>query len=258
MQHWPAQTAFILLLLLPSALPSTAAEAVSSQTEQYFDLPLTGSIDLENTDGVIDVVGWYQPRVRVASVRKAYTVARLEQIEIETKLSPNSLSIRTIIPATGGIFADRSGTVGFTLTVPESARLHLKLLNGEVTLQGLRGANAKVELKNGRMTARNCFARIDAQTENGLMELFFNWWENLPASCHYVLGQGKIVAWLPANARFQVAAQTGDGWIQNAFGLRNGVTKDRGQMLQGTTGPNPGISLGMSARHGNIRIDSVR
>lgn len=256
--HRFIQVASILLALVTSSRPSPGAESISDRREQFFDLPLTGAINVENIDGTIDVVGWYKPRVRLVFVRRAYTAERLEQIRVETVSLPDSLSIRTVTPPVKGLFADRSGTVGYTITVPEPSRLTLKLANGEVSLQGLRGARARVELTNGRMTAINCFAEIEARTTNGLMEIFFDWWENLPASFNYVLGQGRMTAQLPATARFQIAARTNEGRIRNFFGLPAPSDQNRGQTLTAGNGSNPIVSLGMNADHGNISIETTR
>src|SRR5262249_5439462 len=156
---------------------------------------------------------------------------------------PDSLTIRTIIPPIKGIFADRSGTVGYTITVPEPSRLTLKLANGEVSLQGLRGAQARVELTNGRMTALNCFAEIEAHVTNGLMEISFDWWENLPLNFKYVLGQGRMTAQLPSTARFQIAARTNEGRIRNSFGFPALSKQNRGQTLTAGNGSSPPASL---------------
>lgn len=258
MPRWFTQVAFILLVLVTSIRPSSVAEPISDRREQFFDLPLTGAINVENIDGTIDVVGWYKPCVRLVLVRRAYTAQRLEQIRVETKSLPDSLSIRTVIPTIKGLFADRSGTIGYTLTVPEPSRLTLKLANGDVSLQGLRGARAKVEVTNGRTTAINCFAEVEAHTTNGLMEIFFDWWENLPASFNYVLGQGRMIAQLPATARFQLAARTKEGRIGNSFGFPAPVDQNRGQTLTAGNGSNSIASLSMSADHGNISIETTR
>ena len=258
MQRWVAQVALILSALLGSTLSSFGAEPVSEQSEQFFDLPLTGAVKLENTDGTIYVVGWYVPRVRVAAVRKAYTAERLRQIRVETTSHSDSLVIRTIIPQIRGLFADRSGTVGYTVTVPETAQLALTLANGEVNLQGLRGGTAKVELTNGRISAIDCFARIEARATTGMMEILFNWWENLPASFNYVLQQGTIMARLPGAARFRIDAQTSEGWIHHAFELPAANKKGGGQSLNAVNGPNPIVSLGLRASDGNISIDLIR
>ncbi len=229
------------LFALAFVLASPAAQAedpLHEQTEQFFPLPLDGAITLENTDGSIHVFGWYEPRVRLAVLRNAYTASRLQQIRAETKLAPNSLAVRSVIPPVHGIFADRSGTIDYTLNVPETAHLKLKLTTGEVTLQGLRGGSASIELTNGRITALNCFARVDASSRNGVMEVFFDWWENLPATFDYALQHGRIGAIAPGDGA--IPRRGGDAerpdrerlWIQKSLEPRSwpGIERsDRGR-----------------------------
>jgi len=145
----------------------------------------------------------------------------------------------------------------YTINAPETSHLNLRLTNGEISLQGLRGGTAKVELANGRLTVVNCFATIEARSANGVMECFFDWWENLPGSINFALRDGRIGARLPADARFRVNAQTGTGRIGNGFGF---TPSDRGpgQSLAGGTAPQPLVSLGMHAGKGNITIDAIR
>ena len=258
MQGLRVRIAFTFVVLLRLNLGSFGAEPIADRSEQFFDLPLTGEIKVENTDGTIDVIGWYKPRVRLVTVRRAYTAERLQQIKVETASSSDSLSIRTIIPTVKGLFADRSGTVGYIITVPEPSRLALKQANGEVNLQGLRDARATVELTNGRITALNCYAEIEARSATGLMEIFFDWWENLPLNFNYLLGRGRMIAKLPASAAFRVSARTGDGRIHNSFGLPAPLEQNHGQTLSAVNGSDPVASLGMSVDHGNISIEATR
>ncbi len=241
-----------------AAVCARADDPLREQTEQFFPLQLNGAISLENTDGSIHVFGWYEPRVRLAALRNAYTAPRLRQIRVETRAQPASLAIRTVIPAAHGFFADRSGTVDYTLNVPETAHLTLKLGNGEVTLQGLRGGSATIELRNGRVTASNCFARVAAHSRNGVMEVFYEWWENLPAAFDYTIEHGRIGALLPTGAQFRVNAATANGRIGNGFGFKNPPGGEAGQKLEAATTPNPPVSLRLRTGGGNISIDRWR
>jgi hypothetical protein len=249
----------MLLFLLPlSNQVCLAAEPVSEQSEQFFDLPLNGTINLENTDGTINVVGWYVPRVRLAAVRKAYTPERLQQIRVETTSQADSLLVRTVIPQISGLFADRSGTVDYTVTAPETSHLVLKLTNGEITLQGLRAGAARLELINGRITAIDCFAQVEARATNGVIEVVFEWWENHPANFNLFLRQGPIMARVPADSPLRVEAQTNHGWIHNSLGLAQATNQRHGQSLKAAKGPGSLLSLGLRTGKGNISLDAVR
>lgn len=242
-------TALLLSGCGQSSLPLAAA------SESYFPLPLKGEISIANTDGSIHVFGWYEPRVRLSILRRAYTAPRLRQIRVQTNAQPKTLEIRTLIPRANGLFADRSGTVDYTVNVPEPARLKLTQANGEVTLQGLRGAHVDISLTNGRITALDCFAHVKARSVHGVMEVFYDWWENLPAAFDYRLQQGRIGVILPPAAQFRVDAATANGRIGNGFGFKTHEATGPGQSLQAATGAATPLSLFLRSGGGNISID---
>ncbi len=234
-----------------------ADDPLRKETEQFFPLTRDGAITLENGGGSFHIFGWYEPRVRLVALRSAYTAARLEQIRVETKAEPAALDVRTIIPEVSGLFADRSGTVDYTINVPENAHLKLKLGTGEISLQGLRGGRAEIELTNGRVFVVNCFAQVRARSVNGAMDLFFDWWENAPATFDFALQHGRIGARLPANAQFHVDAQTAHGRIGNGFNLMP-KTSGAGQTLEGANAPAAPFAFHFRTGAGNISIDTFR
>jgi putative adhesin len=256
----PRANCLLAIILLGQALVASGLRAeppLQAQTEDFYPLPLDGAITLENSGGSFHVFSWYEPRVRLVAVRNAYTKRRLEQIRVEKKLGPRSLAVATVIPPVSGFFADRSGTVDYTITVPETAHLKLKLGAGEITLEGLRGGRAEIELTNGRVVARNCFANVRAHSTNGVLEVIYEWWENLPAAFDFAVRHGRIGAQLPFDARFQVDAQTANGRIGNGFSLQP-TTHEPGQSLQGRTAPQAPVSMKLRTGAGNISIDSWR
>lgn len=248
---------FVIALVLIALFigRAQAADPLEKETVESFSLPLDGTITIDHTDGSIHIFGWYQPQVRLATLRKAYTEARLEQIQVETRAQPKSLDVQTIIPKAAGLFADRSGTIDYTVTVPETARLNLKLNTGEISLQGLRGGMATVELVNGRLMALNCYANVRAHSVNGVLEVFYEWWEKLPATFDYRLDHGRIGARLPPMARFRVDAATASGGIGNDFELKNFPAPDPGEALKARNAPSPPVSFFFRTGGGNISLD---
>ncbi len=258
---WPTVRALpIFLLLLILAAPFSALGAavpLLQRTEEFFPLPLDGSIQLENSGGSFHIFGWYEPRVRLVAIRKAYTAARLAQIRVEKVLQPNALTVRTAIPEVSGLFADRSGTVEYVLNVPEQSHLRVQLGTGEISLQGLRGGTAEIELTNGRVVALDCFASVKAHSVNGVLEVFYEWWENLPASFDFSLRHGRIGARLPFNAQFKVEAKAANGSIGNGFNFE-AHDAGAGQTLRAATSPQAPVTLHFWTGGGNISIDSWR
>lgn len=238
--------------------PAHAEGPLQFATEQFFPFQSGGAVAIENTDGAIDIYSWREPRVRLAVLREAYTEPRLHQIEVATESRAQSLAIRTIVPPVHGLFADRSGTVEYTVAVPQTTRLNLSLNNGAITLHDLRGGTAQVALENGRVTASNCYARVQAHSRTGVLELFLPWWENLPAAFDYQISQGRIVVRLAGNARFRVDAQTRDGQIYNEFGLGAARRAGGGETLRRASAPAPPLSLRLRTGGGNIKIDKFR
>ena len=188
MRGFVSITGFLVCLLTASARSRCANDPLQESTEAFFPFARDGTLTVENTDGSIHIYGWNEPRVRLVALRKAYTASRLHEIRVETNAQPASIAVRTRIPVASGFFADRSGTVDYTIVVPETARLEkLSLVNGEIAIQGLRGGNANAEIVNGKITALNCFAHVRGRAVNGAMEAFFDWWEDLPARFDYVI-----------------------------------------------------------------------
>lgn len=253
-------TAFTICLcyLFASSAIVRAEAPLLAQTEQLFPLPLDGTISLENSDGSIHIYGWYEPRVRLVALRKAYTQSRLRQIRVQARAGPATLNVQTVIPEADSLFTDRSGTVDYSLNVPEPANLKLKLANGEITLQGLRGAKVDLELINGRIIALNCYAQVRARAKNGVLEAFFEWWESLPANFDYFLQHGRIGVRLPAEARFRVDAETDDGRIHQGFRFPKARDAGAGQVLKASTRPAPTLSLNLRTDSGNIGLEVIR
>ena len=240
----------------PFALPN---EPLQQSTEAFFSFARDGALTVENTDGSIHIYGWNEPRVKLVALRKAYTTPRLHDIRVETNAQPASIAVRTRIPAASGFFVDRSGTVDYTIVVPETARLEkLSLVNGEVVIEGLRGGNANAEVANGKITALNCFAHVRARAVNGAMEALFGWCEELRAQFDYSIGHGTIRAKLPRQTRFSVDAQTAGGNITDQFGLREERRGAAGKALRAATETDAPMSLLLRSGAGNISIDMTR
>jgi hypothetical protein len=238
------------------AAGARAEEPLHATSEQFFPLPLDGAVNVENLDGSIHIFGWYESRVRVAVVRNAYTAARLQQLRNEINASAGAVAIHSVVPPARGIFADRSGTLDYTVNVPETAQLTLRLRSGEISLQGLRGAYARIDIGNGRVFVRNCFARVEAHAVQGAIDVFYEWWENIPALLDLRLEHGRIGAVLPVIAKIKIDATTADGQVSNGFGLKAQDARKNGQTLRGANASDASASLQLRTGGGNISIDS--
>ena len=250
--------ASLLIVVVGVAASARADEPLEKQTEQFLALRPGAAVTVVNVDGAIEVFAWREPRLRLATRRRAYTAQRLQQLGLTTETQADGVIIRTVMPAVRGLFADRSGTIDYTVTLPEMTPLRLKLKTGEIILHDLRGGSAQIELGNGRITAWNCFARVEAHARTGTLQAFFPRWENLAAAFDYHVGYGRVDVRLAPAARFRIEAETADGGIHDEFGLAVVHETERGQSLHGATAPDPPLSLGLHISLGNISIDKTR
>ncbi|HEY1770716.1 MAG TPA: YajQ family cyclic di-GMP-binding protein [Chthoniobacterales bacterium] len=250
--------ALIFLLVFPGLTISSsgAVTALKKETAEFFPMTRDGTITIANTDGAIHIFGWNETRVRVATLRQAYSQARLAQLRVETRANTNALTAHTIIPPAHGFFADKSGTIEYTINVPETAHLILKETNGEISIDGLRGGDAEIDLVNGRVTARNCIGRVRARAKTGALEVISQWWENFPASFDYAIDYGTIRALLAPGSQFQIDALTTHGGIDDdAFKLQGMKDSDDGQSIVAATAPGAPVRLRFRDRGGNISLD---
>jgi hypothetical protein len=147
--------------------------------EQFYAIEPTADVSIKNGDGVVRVYGSSANDMRVKAIKRAYTPKRLKQIVVDVSVRPGSVSIETSFPPKPiwGLL-DRSGTVEYTIVVPQTANIsQLESANGEVLVEGMRGQSLHAQLGSGRMLARNCFSNAVFSLGRGTLTLTYEWWE---------------------------------------------------------------------------------
>ncbi len=247
-------------LFLAGSLLTACGPAVDSTLEQTIEqtyaLDPTADISITNQAGSIRIYGSDVAEIKLQAVKKAYTTERLNGIAVNVTAKPNSISIETKFPLkrTWG-FSDRSGTVDYVLVVPQTARVpRLELENGEVLIEGMRGAKVNVQLGTGRLFAHNCFANLDLAVNTGNVALIYDWWENSKFSVKANIADGNGLAFIPSDASFHLVAEAPNGKIDNDFTekeQRNGDALPKIDMLVGGGGE---VGIEIRATDGNIKI----
>jgi hypothetical protein len=187
--------------------------------EQFYTIEPTANVSIKTGDGVVRVYGSAANDVRVQAIKRAYTRERLKQIAVDVSVQPGSLSIETDFPPkpTWGLF-DRSGTVEYTIVVPQTADISpLKLGNGALLVEGMRGRTLHAQLKRGRMLARNCFSNAIFSLGRGPLTLAYDWWEPGKFSIQANVANGNALAFFPGAAAFHLIAEAPRGRIANDF-----------------------------------------
>ena len=138
-------------------------------SEKVYTVEPGANISIHNHDGAVLVYGSNVNEVRVRSLKRAYSHARLNQIVIDVSAKPGAVSITAKVPPQPKwAFSDHSGTVDCTIVVPATASISALDLNaGEVLLDSMRGPEVRARLNDGRIFARNCFTNLDLTVNRG-------------------------------------------------------------------------------------------
>ena len=245
-----------LVALLLMACGSGVDRTLEQIVEQTYALDPTADIRISNQDGSIRIYGWSHAEMKLQAVKKAYTAERLNGIAINVTAQPNSVSIETKYPPKNAWgFSDRSGTVDYVLVVPQTAQIsQLELENGEILVEGMRGAKVKAQLGSGRLFAHNSFGNLDLAVTTGNLALVYEWWEHAKFSVKGSIADGNGFAFIPSEASFHLVAETPNGKIDNDFTekeQRSGEPPTKIDMLVGGGGE-AGIEI--RATDGNIKI----
>ncbi len=209
-----------VLLLLSFAGCGSESDPVLEETfERFYAIQPNTDVRIQNHDGAVLVYGANTNELRVYATKKAYSRMRLKEIAIDVSVQPTSVSIDTKFPPKPrwALF-DRSGTVDYTIVLPATAGIsQLRLVAGEVLVDGMRGPSVHASLGDGRMLAHNCFTKLDLALQRGSLTLSYDWWEHGTFSVHANIAQGNAWAFLPSESAVHLFAETAHGRIVNDF-----------------------------------------
>ena len=254
------------LILAASLLSFTSCGFGTNRTleetfEQFYAIEPTADISIKNRDGAVRIYGSRANEMRVQATKTAYTQRRLKQIVVDLSVRPGAVSIETHFPPnpTWGLF-DRSGTVEYTIVVPETANIsRLELGAGEVLVEGMRGQNLHAELERGRMLARSCFSNSVFSLGRGTFTLAYEWWEPGKFFIQANIANGNALAFLPGAAAFHLIAETPHGNIINDFSAEDRTDGGVIRKIDTAIGPAsaPAVDISVRATQGNIRVSKT-
>src|SRR6266480_7914818 len=102
----------------------TAGEVLEDVVERRFPLDPSGTFSLRAIDGTVEIYGTDSAEVKIVATKKAFSLERLNAIVIRVDARQDSVNIETTSPpAPRHHFSDRSGTVEYTINVPQTARI---------------------------------------------------------------------------------------------------------------------------------------
>lgn len=247
--------ACIVALFLAAA--ANGVEPLEDIFEENYALDSDGAISITNTDGSIRIYAADVDEIQVRAIKKAYTAARLNGIEVVANATPKSLVIETRYPAKeSGLFADKSGTVDYMLIVPMRTNIATcDLSAGEVLIEGLQEGSVKAHLVNGWLAVHNTFVDVDASIVNGKLDLAYDWWLDVkPFVAHGRSVNGSVRAVIPPEGTVTISAASENGKVANTFDESDTKAANTSS-LETMIGSGKSATIILHSTNGNIRID---
>ena len=249
------------VLFLGSLIASSlrAGEVLEDVVEKRFPLAPSGTFSLRAIDGTVEIFGTDSPEVKIVAVKKAFSPERLNAIAIRVDARPDVVNIETTPPpAPRHHFLDRSGTVEYTINIPQTARIaRVELPNGNLVIDGMRGASIAANLGGGQLETHNCFCDQTIHVNQGELNVFFDWMEERPISIEAEIEDGNLSARLPTDAAFHMHAVAKEGRVSSDFSPMG--TRQRGDdsEISEVIGDAPATKLTFRAGDGNIHVSEV-
>jgi len=215
------KTASLAILLLVFSVP---AWAEVTETKEYdYELSEDGRISLGNVNGDVEITGTSGNKVHIVAKKRAGTQEYLDGIEIAIDDSPDSIRIETRHPKSKNRWTDwgrdSSGSVSYTLTVPEGARLDtIDTVNGNIRITAVTGS-VSADSVNGKLKLEGLQNDAKLDTVNGGITASF---DKFGAGQRFSADavNGGITLKLPADASAEVHAETLNGSIDaDDFGM---------------------------------------
>jgi hypothetical protein len=216
--------------------------------EESRPLAANGEFRLENTNGSVRVTAWDEPRVRIEAVKHARSERALEELQVEIIGEGDRLSVRTRFPRPqwmGG-----SGRVDYRVSVPRSARVELRNVNGRVEVDGVAAA-LTAETVNGSVDVTGAGSEVDASAVNGSVEVQLARVDPAGRS-ELSTTNGSVRLTLPRDASAEVEARTVNGSVGCDFDLAD-ARKSR-RKLEGRIGTG-GARFELGTVNGSVHID---
>jgi putative adhesin len=251
----------IVLATIVSIAQGGAQEpgVLEEDVEQSYPIDPNATVSIRNLDGSIRIYGGTAAELNLYATKKAYSEERLKQISIDVSAQPNTVSIETKFPPRPkwGV-GDRSGTVDYVLVLPQTCSIsRLELSNGEVLIDGMRGANLNATLSNGRMFGRNCYGDVGLAVTNGDLDVAYDWWERRPFSLHAATTNGDVRAFVPGEAAFHLLAASVNGQVASDFTGQQDRQAKSPRKIDMLVGEKAEAQVSIHATNGNVNIVEV-
>lgn len=197
-----------------------------------YSLAPGGRVNLENSNGSVEIYGWDKNTVEINGTKYANTQQMLDEMKIEITPSSDSVQIRTE-PQTN-TWGHGGRGARYTIRVPRNVLLdRITSSNGSIHVEDINGT-ARLRTSNGSIHVSRVAGDVDVQTSNGSIEV-----ENQNGNTMLRTSNGRIQVEL---AKGSLDATTSNGSIS-------------ARVTQADAQP---VRLGSSNGHIELTLDAVR
>jgi hypothetical protein len=236
------------------------AEIVEELVDYEYPVNPDATLTIRNPAGAIRVYGGNVSQITITAVKRAFTADRLKQIAVEIRAAPTAVEIQTKIPPQKRSFnlEDRSGTVEYTMVVPNTIRItQLDLTSGEISIEGLRGGSVTSRINGGFLVARNSFSDMDLTIQDGRLQVIYDFWEPSSFQTKLTSQEADVRICFPPEASVKIVARTASGRILNWLGKEEIDLQEPVRALDFTVGSMPAAKFDMSSATGDIRLNKA-
>jgi DUF4097 and DUF4098 domain-containing protein YvlB len=238
-----------LALILLLALSGLYAENYEQKITKSFQLPASGTVELSNINGAIQIKSTGGSAVDIKAIKKSDHKGEIENVDVLFEQSGDMLRVKVKYNK-----RNAKAKVDFIVSIPEKlARAEFKSVNGKLDCSG-KFADLTLKTVNGKIDFKGEFRAGSFKTVNGSIELSQE--SLLSGDLEAETVNGAIDIELNRKSAFWVEGRTINGSIDNEFGVR--VEKHLvGSSLSGKVNEGGKFKVNVETVNGSIEISKI-
>jgi hypothetical protein len=172
----PALTAVLAGALVLAGCDFDDFNSFQADFHYHYDLRPGGRLDIDNANGSVEIVGWDRHEVEITGVKYASRQSLLDEVRIDIRNAPDSISIHTSRPSYPGWILSLKIGARYTIHVPRQTVIdRVSTSNGPIMIRDIGSPDSlrtlTLRTSNSLIRAENVAGVIDAQTSNGGVDL---------------------------------------------------------------------------------------
>lgn len=242
----------VVALCFATLLASPVHAGPSNTFDRTVPLNPSGTFDLQNVNGSVEVTSWDRHEVEIHAVKTANRhQSDLDRVTIEVNARPDSVSVTTRYPQDEGVEV----MVRYRIRVPQDCLLsRVTSVNGGLHISGVPNAR-EIRSVNGNVDILDSSGQIKAHTTNGNIHVELRRFDDSNSLSAETVN-GSVVVGLPPDAGGALDIFTMNGDFRSELPVTlEGSFSPRG--FHGTLGRG-GSPVRVRSVNGGIRVVAMR